>query len=261
MKKVLAIAGTDCTGGAGIQADIKTITVHKMYAMSVITAVVAQNTTGVYDIEEITPKSIEKQIECVFEDIRPDAVKIGMVSSSKIIEVIAYMLKKYNANNIVVDPVMVSTSGNKLLCDEAMDALKEKLIPIGDIITPNIPEAQELCGFSIKSEEEMIKAAINISKNIKGAVLIKGGHFNDRADDLLYKNNEPIWYRAERINTQNTHGTGCTLSSAIACGLAQNGDIELSVKNAKEYVRGAMLTGLNLGKGRGPLEHTYKINI
>lgn len=260
MKKVLTIAGSDCSGGAGIQADIKTITAHKMYAMSAITALTAQNTTGVYGIEEVTPEFVGQQIDCIFNDIRPDAVKIGMVSSSKIIEVIVEKLIQYQPENIVIDPVMVATSGSKLLCDEAMNTLISKLIPLATIITPNIPEAEVLCGFQIKNEEDMMKAAKEISKTLKGAVLVKGGHLVNDAIDLLYENESIHWFKSERINNPNTHGTGCTLSSAIACNLAAGTSLAESIENAKLYLTGALRSGLDLGKGSGPLDHTYNLN-
>jgi len=259
IKKVLTIAGSDCSGGAGIQADIKTITAHKMYAMSAITALTAQNTTGVYGIEEVTPEFVGQQIDCIFNDIRPDAVKIGMVSSSKIIEVIVEKLIQYKPENIVIDPVMVSTSGCKLLSDDAMNTLITKLIPLATVITPNIPEAEVLCGFSIENEYDMIKAAKEISRILKGAVLVKGGHLVSDAIDLLYENGNIHWFRSERINNPNTHGTGCTLSSAIACNLADGKSLSVSIENAKVYLTGALKAGLNLGQGSGPLEHTYLI--
>lgn len=260
MKKVLTIAGSDCSGGAGIQADIKTITVHGMYAMSAITALTAQNTTGVYGVMEASPEFLSLQLDCIFTDIFPDAVKIGMVSSSKIIEVIVEKLKRYNAGNIVVDPVMVSTSGSKLLNDEAMDAVINRLIPIADIITPNIPEAEALSGLKIENTSDMLAAAEKISKLLKGSVLIKGGHLTCSADDLIYSNGRALWLRGEKINNPNTHGTGCTLSSAIACNLADGCTIEQSVVNAKEYITGALLAGLDLGKGSGPLNHCFKLD-
>ena len=259
IKKVLTIAGSDCSGGAGIQADIKTITAHKMYAMSAITALTAQNTTGVYGIEEVTPEFVGQQIDCIFNDIRPDAVKIGMVSSSKIIEVIVEKLIQYKPENIVIDPVMVSTSGCKLLSDDAMNTLITKLIPLATVITPNIPEAEVLCGFSIENEYDMIKAAKEIPRILKGAVLVKGGHLVSDAIDLLYENGNIHWFRSERINNPNTHGTGCTLSSAIACNLADGKSLSVSIENAKVYLTGALKAGLNLGQGSGPLEHTYLI--
>jgi len=259
IKKILTIAGSDCSGGAGIQADIKTITAHKMYAMSAITALTAQNTTGVYGIEEVTPEFVGQQIDCIFNDICPDAVKIGMVSSTKIIEVIVAKLIQYKPKNIVIDPVMVSTSGSKLLCDDAMNTLITKLIPLATVITPNIPEAEVLCGFSIKNENDMIKAAKEISKILKGAVLVKGGHLVSDAVDLLYENGNIHWFRMKRVDNPNTHGTGCTLSSAIACNLAEGKSLTISIEDAKAYLTGALQAGLNLGQGSGPLEHTYLI--
>lgn len=259
MKKVLTIAGSDSSGGAGIQADIKTITVHKQYAMSVITALTAQNTTGVYGIMDATPEFVAKQIDCIFNDIRPDAVKIGMVSNSKIIEVIADKLNEYKAENIVIDPVMVSTSGSKLLSDDAMSSLISKLLPIGNVITPNIPEAEVLSQRSIKDEEDMIKAAKIISENVCGAVLVKGGHLVSDAIDLLYKNGDIHWFKSRRINTANTHGTGCTLSSAIACNIANGLSLSDSIQAAKNYLSGALADGLDLGKGSGPMNHMFML--
>ncbi len=257
MKKVLTIAGSDCSGGAGIQADMKTMAAHKVYGMSVITSLTAQNTTGVYGVLNIEPEFVAKQIDCVFQDIVPDAVKIGMVSNSKIIDVIVDKLQEYKAKNIVVDPVMVSTSGSKLLSDEAMEVLQNKLIKIADIITPNIPEAEVLSGISIKSQEDMMEAAKKISIMLNGAVLIKGGHLVSDAIDLLYSNGEYRWFKSERINNNNTHGTGCTLSSAIACNLAMGYTLEDSIEKAKKYLTGALKDGLNLGRGSGPLNHMY----
>lgn len=259
MKKVLTIAGSDCSGGAGIQADIKTITVHKVYAMSAITALTAQNTTGVTDILEVEPDFLKAQLEAIFSDIRPDAIKVGMVSSSKLIEVIVKKLNEYKAKNIVVDPVMVATSGAKLLSDEAMETLKFKLIAIADIITPNIPEAEILSGLTIKNQSDMVLAAHEIAKFYPGYILIKGGHLICDAVDLLYKLGEEHWFRGKKIPNSNTHGTGCTLSSAIACNLALGNNVPVSVANAKEYLTGAIAKGLDLGKGSGPLDHTYKL--
>jgi hydroxymethylpyrimidine/phosphomethylpyrimidine kinase len=260
MRKVLTIAGSDCSGGAGIQADIKTMTAHKKYAMSAIIALTAQNTTGVFGVMEATPEFVEQQLDCIFTDIYPDAIKIGMVSNSKIIEVITEKLKQYNAQKIVVDPVMISTSGSRLLNADAMDAVITKLIPIADIITPNIPEAEALCNMQIETTDQMLRAAEKISEMLPGAVLIKGGHLTDVADDLLYANGDANWIRGERINNPNTHGTGCTLSSAIACNLADGHSLKQSVINAKEYVTGALKAGLDFGKGSGPLNHCYNIN-
>jgi hydroxymethylpyrimidine/phosphomethylpyrimidine kinase len=259
MKKVLTIAGSDCSGGAGIQADIKTITAHKMYAMSAITALTAQNTMGVYGILEATPEFVAQQIDCIFQDIRPDAVKIGMVANSEIIKVIVDKLKQYDATNIVVDPVMVSTSGCKLLSDEAREALIELLLPMGTVITPNIPETETLCGFSIQDEGDMIRAAEKIAKRFQGAILVKGGHLVNDAIDLLYENGTTNWFRSERINNSNTHGTGCTLSSAIACNLAAGCSLTESIGNAKAYLTGALKAMLDLGAGSGPLDHVYRI--
>lgn len=259
MKKVLTIAGSDCSGGAGIQADIKTITVHKKYAMSAITALTAQNTTGVYGIMDVTPEFLANQLDCIFTDIRPDAVKIGMVSNSELIKIIVAKLKEYDMKNIVVDPVMVSTSRHKLLSDEAMDSLINDLLPIATVITPNLYEAELLCGMEIKTEEEMAVAAKKIIPNLNGAVLIKGGHLSEDAVDHLYSNGEEHWFRTERIDNPNTHGTGCTLSSAIACNLADGLTLEESVRNAKDYLTGALKVQFDLGKGSGPLQHNYKL--
>lgn len=259
MKKVLTIAGSDCSGGAGIQADIKTIMAHKMYAMSVIAALTAQNTTGVYGIMEVSPDFVGQQLDCVFTDICPDAVKIGMISSGDIIEVIAAKLIQYQAKNIVLDPIMMSTSGSKLLSDDAKNLLKTKLIPLADLITPNIPEAESLCGLTIEHTCQMLQAAKEIFSMLKGSVLIKGGHLTDSADDLLYVNGKAVWYRSPKIDNPNTHGTGCTLSSAIACSLAAGCPLETSVQNAKDYITEALSAGLNLGAGSGPLNHCCRM--
>lgn len=260
MKTVLTIAGSDCSGGAGIQADIKTITAHKLYAMSAITALTAQNTTGVYGIMEVSPDFLEKQLESVFSDIYPDAIKIGMVSSRGLIETIATKMINENAKNIVLDPVMISTSGSKLLAEEAVAALVEKLIPIATIITPNIPEAEVLSGIRITEADKMVYAAEKIAKYYNGAILIKGGHQLHAANDLLYHNGKAEWFCGERIDNPNTHGTGCTLSSAIASNLAMGNSLSQSITNAKKYISGALKANLNLGKGSGPLDHTFGIN-
>jgi hydroxymethylpyrimidine/phosphomethylpyrimidine kinase len=259
MKKVLTIAGSDCSGGAGIQADIKTITAHKMYAMSAITALTAQNTTGVYGVMEASAEFVGQQLDCIFTDIYPDAVKIGMVSSVKIIEVIADKLMEYKAKNIVVDPVMFSTSGHALISKDAMETLVNKLLSLGCIVTPNISEAEALCGFKIENTNDMVKAADVISSKLNGCVLVKGGHLTDSADDLLYAGGREVWFKGEKINNPNTHGTGCTLSSAIACNLAEGFDMEQSVRNAKAYITGALIANLDLGKGSGPLNHCFCI--
>ena len=263
MKKVLTIAGSDSSGGAGIQADIKTITAHKMYAMSAITALTAQNTTGVYGISEVSPQFVAQQIDCIFNDIRPDSVKIGMVSSSAIIETIVEKLREHSAEKIVVDPVMVATSGSKLISDEACDTLISKLIPIATVITPNIPEAEVLCGRKIENAQDMEAAAKAIYDKIgtDTAVLVKGGHERNTANDCLYIKGGTFWFEGKRVENDNTHGTGCTLSSAIACNLAMGHTMQESVENAKRYITGALQAGLNLGKGSGPLEHTYWLEI
>jgi hydroxymethylpyrimidine/phosphomethylpyrimidine kinase len=258
LKTVLTIAGSDCSGGAGIQADLKTITVYGMYGMSVITALTAQNTTGVYGIEVVNPEFVEKQLDCIFMDIHPDAIKIGMVSNSAIIEVIAKKLLEYHASNIVVDPVMVATSGSKLLNEHAIQALITKLLPLGSIITPNRMEAEVLCGFPIRTKEEMSQAARTLAKLTKGGILIKGGHIGNSADDLLFANDEEHWFYENRVENPNTHGTGCTLSTAIACNLAAQYSLPESVQMAKAYLTGALKAGLDLGKGSGPLMHNYK---
>lgn len=258
-KTALTIAGSDCSGGAGIQADLKTMTMNGVYAMSVITALTAQNTTGVRSIMEVTPEFLEDQMDMIFEDIRPDAVKIGMVSSSPLIEVIAEKLKFYQAENIVVDPVMVATSGSKLIADEAITALTEKLLPLASVVTPNIPEAEILAGRKIKTEEDMIHAAKDISETYHCAVLCKGGHSINDANDLLYANGDAKWFYGKRINNPNTHGTGCTLSSAIASNLAKGYSLEESVKKAKEYISGALSAMLDLGAGSGPMDHAFDL--
>ncbi|MFU0826978.1 MAG: Hydroxymethylpyrimidine kinase / phosphohydroxymethylpyrimidine kinase [Lachnoclostridium sp.] len=259
MKTALTIAGSDSSGGAGIQADIKTMTANGVYAMSAITALTAQNTTGVAGIMEVTPEFLSKQLDCVFTDIFPDAVKIGMVSSAQLIETISEKLKFYHARNIVVDPVMVSTSGSKLLQDDAIETLKRSLIPQATLLTPNIPEASVLSGVSIENEEDMVKAARIISEQYGCAVLCKGGHKVNDANDLLYYNHQYKWFMGEKINNKNTHGTGCTLSSAIACGLAKGMDLDTSIQLAKDYISGALKAMLDLGKGSGPLNHMWNI--
>ena len=261
MKKALTIAGSDSSGGAGIQADIKTMTMNGVYAMSAITALTAQNTTGVTGILEVSPDFLTKQLDAVFEDIFPDAVKIGMVSSSELIRVIADSLARYRAANIVVDPVMVATSGARLIEDEAIDTLKSRLLPLATVITPNIPEAEILSGMTITDEAGMEKAARVLYERYGCAALVKGGHRINDANDVLFASSDrgPVWFRGRRIDNPNTHGTGCTLSSAIASNLAKGYSLEESVERAKEYLSGALAAMLDLGKGSGPLAHNFAI--
>lgn len=261
MEKLLTIAGTDPSGGAGIQADLKTFAAHKTYGMSVITSVVAQNTTGVKNVVDLPPEFIGEQIDSVFTDIFPDAVKIGMISNEEIIKVIVERLKKYKAKNVVVDPVMVATSGNSLIKSTAVKTLIKELLPLADVVTPNMPEAEVLSGVEINDKKDMEKAAKVIGNSIKAAVLVKGGHLEDCADDLLYINGENHWLQGEKIDNPNTHGTGCTLSSAIAVNLAKGMNILEAVEKSKEYLTGAIMADLDLGKGRGPLNHLYNISI
>ena len=259
MKTALSIAGSDCSGGAGIQADLKTMTMSGVYAMSVITALTAQNTLGVREISEVTPRFLKEQLDAVFEDIFPDSVKIGMVSSSELINVIAERLEFYNAKNIVVDPVMVATSGCSLIKTNAVNTLALRLLPIATLVTPNIPEAEVLSGMKICGKEDMIKAAKYIEEKYQCCVLLKGGHRVNDANDLLYEKGKAVWFAAERIDNTNTHGTGCTLSSAIAANLAKGFSVFESVKRAKEYVSGAIRAGLDLGAGSGPLMHNFSL--
>ncbi len=259
MPKVLTIAGSDCSGGAGIQADLKTFAAHKCYGMSVITALTAQNTTGVYGVENCTPAFIENQIDCVFSDIEPGAVKIGMVSSVDIIQSLATKLKEHKPAAVVVDPVMVSTSGSKLLDDDAVSTLISDLIPLATVITPNLSEAEILSGMTIETREDMVAAAKKINTYYDGHILIKGGHLDTDANDLLYTNGEEVWFTGAKIDNPNTHGTGCTLSSAIASNLAKGYSVKHSIGNAKAYLTGAIADKMDLGKGRGPLNHGYKL--
>ena len=260
MVTALSIAGSDSSGGAGIQADIKTMTMNGVYAMSAITALTAQNTTGVMGIQESTAEFLKEQIDAVFVDIFPDAVKIGMVSSPELIKVIAERLKFYGAKNVVVDPVMVSTSGFSLISQEAVTALKDTLLPLAALVTPNIPETKVLTGMSVCTKEDMILAAKQISETYNCAVLVKGGHSINDANDLLYNNGDYHWFEGKRINNPNTHGTGCTLSSAIASNLAKGFDLVQAVSRAKDYVSGALEAMLNLGHGCGPLKHNFDLN-
>ncbi len=260
MVTALTIAGSDSSGGAGIQADIKTMTVHGVYAMSAITALTAQNTTGVSEIYEVSPEFLAKQLDSIFTDIPPHAVKVGMVSSAELVRVIAQKLREYGAKKIVVDPVMVSTSGSRLISEDAVETLGRELFPIADLLTPNIPEAEVLTGMSIRTPEEMEQAARRIGERFDCAVLCKGGHQVNSANDFLWQKSGGCWFYGERIQNPNTHGTGCTLSSAIASNLAKGLTLEEAVKRAKQYLSGALSAMLDLGKGSGPLDHMYAIH-
>lgn len=258
MKTALTIAGSDCSGGAGIQADLKTFAAHGVYGMSVITALTAQNTTGVFDVAEAPTNNLAAQLDSVFSDIFPDAVKIGMLSSANVSNIVADKLEEYKPKFVVLDPVMVSTSGHKLISDDAEAVLTNRLFSLSTLITPNLNEAEVLCGYEISTREEMRRAAERIAEKYSVNVLLKGGHLENRSDDLLMYGGEAIWLEGKRIDNPNTHGTGCTLSSAIAANLALGHDLKSAVKNAKQYVTGAIAAGLKLGHGRGPLNHLYK---
>lgn len=252
----LTIAGSDSSGGAGIQADIKTMTVHSVYAMSAVTALTAQNTTGIYGIQEVSPDFLEKQLDCIFTDIIPDAVKIGMLPGVDLIKVTAQKLRQYQVKHVVLDPVMVSTSGSKLIQEEAVQAMQKELFPLAELITPNIPETEVLTARKIEDEADMEQAARLLYERFHCAVLCKGGHRAGDANDLLYGSEEPVWFKGERIDNPNTHGTGCTLSSAIACNLAKGYGLAESVQKAKEYLAGVLRIPLSLGRGTGPLYHS-----
>ncbi|MDO4976870.1 MAG: bifunctional hydroxymethylpyrimidine kinase/phosphomethylpyrimidine kinase [Eubacteriales bacterium] len=259
MKTALTIAGSDSSGGAGIQADIKTMIANGVYAMSAITALTAQNTTGVEAILNATPEFLAQELDCIFTDIYPDAVKIGMVSDKELIRIINQKLTHYEAKNIVVDPVMVATSGAKLISDDAVEVLKNELFPLASVLTPNIPEAEILTGMTITNADEMMEAAKMISETYHCATLCKGGHKINDANDLLYHDGGYIWFEGKRINNPNTHGTGCTLSSAIASNLAKGFDLETAVRRSKQYISGALAAMLDLGKGSGPMDHGFAI--
>ena len=259
MKTALTIAGSDSSGGAGIQADIKTMTANGVFATCAVTALTAQNTTGVTDILESTPHFLAEQLDAVFTDIVPDAVKIGMVSSAELIAVIAEKLRQYGAERVVVDPVMVATSGAKLLRDDAIQALTSQLLPLATVLTPNIPEAEILSGLTITDAAGMEAAARTISQRYGCAVLCKGGHQINDADDLLWRSGCGKWFRGKRIANPNTHGTGCTLSSAIAANLAKGYDLDRSVERAKAYISGALAAMLDLGRGSGPMNHRFDL--
>ena len=259
MKQLLTIAGSDSSGGAGIQADIKTFSAHGCYAMSVITAVTAQNTLGVNAVQDIDPEIIAAQLDAIFQDIRVDAVKVGMVSRTESIHVIADRLRRYQPCHIVVDPVMVSKSGYNLLQPDAVEALKEKLIPLASMLTPNIPEAEIIAGMKINMPSDMELAAEKVAALGAKSVLVKGGHLEGAADDLLYDGQEMIWYAGHRIESKNTHGTGCTISSAIASNLAHGMTPAEAVKAAKVYITMAISHAVELGHGHGPTNHFYQL--
>ncbi len=259
MKTALSIAGTDPSGGAGIQADLKTMTLNGVFAMSAITALVAQNTTGVREIVELTLEFLGQQIDVVFEDIPSDAVKIGMVASCGLIEKIGERLRFYQAKNIVVDPVMVATSGDRLISEEAVDTLKSCLLPLAAVATPNIPEAEILSGTIIRSQADIENAARKIGDAYGCAVLLKGGHNINDANDFLYADGVGTWFYGTHIDNPNTHGTGCTLSSAIAANLAKGFDLPTSIQRSKDYLSGALGAMLDLGKGRGPMRHNFNL--
>lgn len=261
MKTALTIAGSDSSGGAGIQADIKTMTLNGVYASSCITAITAQNTQGVRSVQEVDPDILRDQLDMVFEDIFPDAVKIGMVSSKTLIQVIAEALSRHKARKIVLDPVMVATSGARLMEETALESLVKDLLPLADLITPNIPEGEILAGQEIKNSQDMEKMAKKIGEDYGVAVLLKGGHQISTANDLLYDGEGITWFYGERVDNPNTHGTGCTLSSAIAANLAKGLSMEEAVKEAKAYITGCLRAGLDLGHGSGPLDHAYKLRL
>ena len=259
MKTALTIAGSDCSGGAGIQADLKTMLANGVYGMSAITALTAQNTTGVAAIMNVTPEFLGQQLDCIFTDIFPDAVKIGMVSDKDLIRMIAQKLRQYQPKHVVVDPVMVATSGARLIADDAVEVLQQELFPLATVLTPNIPEAEVLLGENIASKEGMEKAAEDIGRQYGCGVLCKGGHSINDANDLLYQDGKVTWFAGKRINNPNTHGTGCTLSSAIAANLAKGCELAEAVRLAKEYISGALAAMLAVGEGSGPMNHGYML--
>lgn len=260
MKTVLTIAGSDSSGGAGIQADIKTIEFNGVYATCAITALTAQNTLGVKDIFRVPPKFLEEQLDAVFEDIPPDAVKIGMISSAELVFSAAKKLRQYNAAHIVVDPVMVATSGASLTGGEAVKALVDEIFPLAEIVTPNIREAEALSKTTIRGKDDMFTAARIIAARSGCAVLLKGGHSVADADDLLVQGDSAVWLEGKRVDNPNNHGTGCTLSSAIAANLAKGFCLKEAVARAKEYISAALNAMLDLGKGSGPLDHAFDLS-
>lgn len=259
MKTALTIAGSDSGGGAGIQADLKTFSALGVFGMSVITAVTAQNTREVRSVQNIDGPVVKDQLEAVFDDIRVDAVKIGMLASAHIVDVVAHALVKYNPQHIILDPVMISKGGHPLINDEALQTLKDKLLPIVTLVTPNLPEAEVLINRKIQTEDDMLQACWNIKEFGVGAVLVKGGHLSGDANDLLFDGDNFYWFKAKRVNTKNTHGTGCTLSSAIAAGLAKGDSLREAVSEAKDYMTTAITHSLDLGSGHGPTHHFYDL--
>ena len=253
----LTIAGSDSSGGAGIQADIKTMLTNGVYAMSALTALTAQNTTGVYGILQVPPAFLGLELDSIFTDIVPEAVKIGMVSEKELTLVIAEKLQQYKAQHIVVDPVMVATSGARLIREDAVQALQDVLFPLAELLTPNLPEAEILTGMQIRTEEDMTEAAARMAQKYNCAVLLKGGHQIQEANDFLFTDSGSRWFRGRHIDNPNTHGTGCTLSSAIAAHLARGCDLPTSIELAKSYISGALEAGLALGAGSGPLHHGF----
>ena len=261
--KVLTIAGSDSGGGAGIQADLKTFSAIGCYGMSVITALTAQNTMGVHGIHAIPPAFAVLQIEAVLTDIGADAIKIGMLYSAELIAAVAETLQKHGARKIVLDPVMVAQSGDKLLQDDAIEAIKSHLMPLADVVTPNIPEASVLCGRQLERWKDIENAAETLAQHGSQSILIKGGHGDeDESTDLLFLagENRFISFAAERITTNNNHGTGCTLSSAIASYMAQGEDIESAVQKAKTFMNRAIAAGADykIGHGHGPVHHFFQ---
>ena len=261
VKTALSIAGSDSSGGAGIQADIKTMTMHGVYAMTAITALTAQNTTGVRAVTEVTPEFLRQQIDAVFEDIRPDSVKIGMIPNGELAEIIVEQLQLYHAEHIVVDPVMIATSGARLSQTSTLRVLREQLLPLAEVATPNLQEAETLWESTIRGQDTMERAAKGIAQACKCAVLLKGGHCLDRADDLLYADGTFTWFPGERIQNPNTHGTGCTLSSAIAANLAKGFPLIPAIRMAKAYLTNALASMLDLGHGSGPLNHAFALQM
>ena len=251
----LTIAGSDSGGGAGIQADLKTMAAHRVFGMSAIVAVTAQNTQTVSAVHELPAAMLQAQIDAVFSDIRVDAVKIGMLSSAELIRTVATCLQRWRPPFVVLDPVMISKSGCALLRDEAVNALAEELLPLADLVTPNLPEAERLSGRRVETRRQMLDAARALQQKGAKAVLLKGGHSSEHADDLLCHGQEETWLRGTRIKMRNTHGTGCTLSSAIAANVANGMSLLEACRKAKDYVRRAIAAGLEIGKGCGPLHH------